>query len=325
MKKAATLVSLILAFFCFGVSGTGQVFENLSVTQCDSLVNENYFNPNFVILDVRTSGEYNPQHLEDAININFYDVDFSDQLDTLNKEKKYLIHCKSGSRSSQTLTLMEGLGFQEVYNMVGGILAWNAQFHPTTDAFAPRFMFVTDSIFSLDTIPLMTSDTLKITITNRGNSLLVFESVSTLVGTEFTSSFDLDKQLLGSEDYTFEIVYTPEDELVDSLIYFLESNVGLNRVEIARVGQDLSVSTTDQMSEKQWLPFPNPVKDRLFFPDQDLTNSRVEMTDQSGRILFEKDKGRHLTSVEVSYLPPGIYMIKHTDENRSRCFIFLKE
>lgn len=82
-------------------------------------------NKDYIVIDVRTPQEFNEGHVKGAININFYDENFEEQLDELNKDKKYLIYCRSGSRSSKTLILMENLQFINVYDLEGGILAYN--------------------------------------------------------------------------------------------------------------------------------------------------------------------------------------------------------
>lgn len=79
----------------------------------------------YVLLDVRTPEEYSSGHLKGASNINFYNDTFEDEIDSLDKRKKYLVYCKSGGRSRQAMFLMRDLGFEEVYNLSGGIISWN--------------------------------------------------------------------------------------------------------------------------------------------------------------------------------------------------------
>ena len=77
-----------------------------------------------VILDVRTPEEFAEGHLAGAIMIHFYDHDFADQLAELDPAVPYLVYCRSGSRSGQTTALMKDLGFTDVADVDGGILAW---------------------------------------------------------------------------------------------------------------------------------------------------------------------------------------------------------
>ena len=80
--------------------------------------------PDFVILDVRTSGEYAGGHIDGAVNIDYYDPGFESLIDALDRTKTYLVHCQSGNRSASGAAVMAGLGFAEVYEIDGGITAW---------------------------------------------------------------------------------------------------------------------------------------------------------------------------------------------------------
>ena len=116
-----------------GTSGTpAQIIENLFYTQeAFALIEDNQNNPDFVILDVRTAEEFADGRLENAINLDIYSETFRDELDLMDKSKTYLIYCRSGNRSGQALDIMEELDFREVYNMMGGILEWEAEGLPT--------------------------------------------------------------------------------------------------------------------------------------------------------------------------------------------------
>lgn len=77
------------------------------------------------LLDVRTPAEFKAGHLKNASNIDFYHEEFTDKIDLLDKRKKYLVYCRSGNRSRQTMFLMRDLGFEEVFNLDKGIISWN--------------------------------------------------------------------------------------------------------------------------------------------------------------------------------------------------------
>ena len=76
-----------------------------------------------VILDVRTPGEYNAGHLENARHIDFYDADFSERLQALDPAKTYLVYCAVGGRSREAVQLMSQLGFLQVYDAAEGFSA----------------------------------------------------------------------------------------------------------------------------------------------------------------------------------------------------------
>lgn len=82
------------------------------------------------VLDVRTPEEFTEGHLEDAAMIDFYEPDFADQIAQLDPDAEYLVYCRSGSRSGQTVELMAELGFTNVTEVAGGIQAWTEAGHP---------------------------------------------------------------------------------------------------------------------------------------------------------------------------------------------------
>lgn len=77
-----------------------------------------------VILDVRTVEEFTDGHIDGAVMLDFYREDFAAELGKLDPDVPYVVYCRSGNRSGQTLALMEGLGFQNVQDVDGGVLAW---------------------------------------------------------------------------------------------------------------------------------------------------------------------------------------------------------
>lgn len=79
-----------------------------------------------VLLDVRTEGEYNDEYIPGAINIP-KDV-LENRIGELNKSKTIIVYCKSGSRSRTASETLAQHGFENVYNMIGGINAWEEKF-----------------------------------------------------------------------------------------------------------------------------------------------------------------------------------------------------
>lgn len=77
-----------------------------------------------VILDVRTPEEFAEGHLDGADMIDFYRTDFADEIADLDPDAPYLVYCRSGNRSGQTVALMRELGFTNVSDIDGGILSW---------------------------------------------------------------------------------------------------------------------------------------------------------------------------------------------------------
>lgn len=86
-----------------------------------------------VVLDVRTPDEFAEGHLDGALMIDFYSPDFADQLADLDPDASYLLYCRSGNRSGQTTAIMAELGFTDVADVDGGILAWTAAGLPVVE------------------------------------------------------------------------------------------------------------------------------------------------------------------------------------------------
>ncbi|HMQ44946.1 MAG TPA: rhodanese-like domain-containing protein, partial [Mariniflexile sp.] len=80
---------------------------------------------NAVILDVRTDAEVADGIIPNAIHIDIHKGQgFIDALETLDKTKNYYVYCRSGNRSGQACAIMEKLGFNNAYNLLGGMLEW---------------------------------------------------------------------------------------------------------------------------------------------------------------------------------------------------------
>ena len=83
---------------------------------------------NAFILDVRTPDEVEEGYIPNATNIDIYlGQDFLDELEKLDKSKNYYVYCRSGNRSRQACALMQNIGFENTYNLEGGILEWEGE------------------------------------------------------------------------------------------------------------------------------------------------------------------------------------------------------
>ncbi len=78
---------------------------------------------NAVLLDVRTPEEFAEGHLEGAVNMDWYQEDFIDQLDKIGQGEKVYVYCKKGGRSAAAANLMDSLGY-DVIDLTGGYDAW---------------------------------------------------------------------------------------------------------------------------------------------------------------------------------------------------------
>jgi len=139
-RKSTTILSgmLLLLFFTSSCitdpeKKENQIIKNISADEAHQLIEENKGNTDFLIIDIRTESEYNQGYIQDAINIDYYSPNFTEQLDNLDKNMTYLIYCRSGNRSGNALNEMKKLNFNEVYNLEGGIITWIDKGYPLAE------------------------------------------------------------------------------------------------------------------------------------------------------------------------------------------------
>lgn len=81
---------------------------------------------NAVIIDVRTQEEVNEGYIPNAIHLDIYKgQEFIDAIEKLDPDKSYYVYCRSGARSGQACSIMNQLGFEKAYNLMGGFSNWN--------------------------------------------------------------------------------------------------------------------------------------------------------------------------------------------------------
>jgi rhodanese-related sulfurtransferase len=82
------------------------------------------------VLDVRRPDEFAAGHIEGAVNIPVHDL--AKHIDQLPDDPDTLIvvYCRSGVRSMFATSAVLVLGYNKVYNMPGGFLAWQDAGYP---------------------------------------------------------------------------------------------------------------------------------------------------------------------------------------------------
>jgi rhodanese-related sulfurtransferase len=98
--------------------------NDITVTIAYELIKNQDSNHKLVILDVRSPGEFSDEHIENAENLDYNSKNFKIKVNELDKNKKYLVYCHSGMRSSRAVKEMEKLGFTDIKNISGGIKKW---------------------------------------------------------------------------------------------------------------------------------------------------------------------------------------------------------
>lgn len=108
------------------------VIVSISPEEAANLIEEQKDNPFFAIIDLRSRDEYLTGTLGDTSNVDFKMDNFEQVISGFDRKTPYLIYCSSGHRSEKALVIMKDLGFQEVYNLEGGLEAWSEAGYPIT-------------------------------------------------------------------------------------------------------------------------------------------------------------------------------------------------
>ncbi|MEL7222587.1 MAG: rhodanese-like domain-containing protein [Bacteroidota bacterium] len=123
LGSLAILLTLFLSASCQQAKNTDASYEDINVEQFKTKMTAT----DVVILDVRTPGETTQGMIDGAVEIDFRSDDFQAQISALDKDKTYLVYCKSGGRSSNACEMMQEMGFEKLYNLDGGYTRWSAE------------------------------------------------------------------------------------------------------------------------------------------------------------------------------------------------------
>lgn len=88
---------------------------------------------NSVIIDVRTPEEYATGHISGAINIDLFNDEFENNIKALDKSKTVFVYCKVGGRSADAAAKLAKESFKNVYDLKGGIMAWQSAKYAVDD------------------------------------------------------------------------------------------------------------------------------------------------------------------------------------------------
>jgi rhodanese-related sulfurtransferase len=118
--------TLVAGLLIFNLSQGNK--HNLEPTAATDLINHK----EAVVVDVRPAADYNKGHIINAINIP--SNGFASQMGILSKHKNkpIIVSCRSGAQSSSACQQLKKAGYEEVYNLKGGILAWQSANLPIT-------------------------------------------------------------------------------------------------------------------------------------------------------------------------------------------------
>tara|TARA_B100001142_G_scaffold246691_1_gene246342 strand:- start:84 stop:788 length:705 start_codon:yes stop_codon:yes gene_type:complete len=120
------LLFLIIIFFISCTNKNTLVYEKTDILSLDKILNDT----DIIILDVRTSEEINAGYIPNSTFIDYYDKNFENKINLIDRSKKIFTLCKSGGRSVKAAEILFKNGFRNVYNLEGGFLRWKVNRMP---------------------------------------------------------------------------------------------------------------------------------------------------------------------------------------------------
>lgn len=79
----------------------------------------------FVVLDVRTPGEFSQGHIKGAVNIDINQPDALEKIGKLDKNATYIVYCRTKNRSGVAVNYMMKNDFSKIFHMTDGMVGWN--------------------------------------------------------------------------------------------------------------------------------------------------------------------------------------------------------
>ena len=119
MKEWCAILVVVTITICSAIAA--EKFKNIGVEEFDKLRKQTNAT---VVLDVRTPREFAGGHILGATNIDWNAGDFERRVARLDRSKTYLVHCAVGGRSAKAAEKLMSLQFTNVYNLEGGMKAW---------------------------------------------------------------------------------------------------------------------------------------------------------------------------------------------------------
>lgn len=111
----------LVTFSCVQLgSKSGAEIYNVSAPEFKDM----YAKEGGLLIDIRTPGEYQQGHIEGSLLIDFYAKDYKNNLAKLDTSATVFLYCRSGNRSSKSISTLNNLGFKKIVNLKNGIVGW---------------------------------------------------------------------------------------------------------------------------------------------------------------------------------------------------------
>lgn len=77
------------------------------------------------VIDVRTSGEFEAGHIPGAIHVPLESL--TSAAEGWDPSLPVVLYCATGARSAEAAQVLRSLGFERVYDLAAGIIAWDGE------------------------------------------------------------------------------------------------------------------------------------------------------------------------------------------------------
>ena len=111
---------LKLFFYTLLVFLQAPVIQDINKEEVNNLIE----NKSVKLIDLRTYKEFSQGSIKNSYNIDFQKREFIDNINSLDKDKEYIIYCMSGNRSEKASLIMKSLGFKIIYHYKKGYNDW---------------------------------------------------------------------------------------------------------------------------------------------------------------------------------------------------------
>ena len=120
MKRAGYLFATLIALFSIELVLSAELW---TVSELKDTISD--IDHELVLLDVRTQSEYNDGHNKNAINISHDHILEKPELVAQFKDSQMVVFCRCGVRAGKVIQMLESLGFQDIIDIDGDMLAWS--------------------------------------------------------------------------------------------------------------------------------------------------------------------------------------------------------
>ena len=119
--KTKVLITIIAVFSTITFAQGPQLKQVTSKEAANMLKSDK----NLVVLDVRTAEEFKDGHIKGALNIDIRQPDAFVKIDKLNRNAKYIVHCRTNHRSKIAVDHMVQSGFKTIIQIMDGFDGWS--------------------------------------------------------------------------------------------------------------------------------------------------------------------------------------------------------